>query len=375
MASAITGQGIFFDGATTARHNVIVELAPETLLVRGDDGTMLAQWRYDELETMSSPDDVLRLGKAGSPLLARLEVHDPQLAAAIDDFSVPVDRSGRTDRRMRTKVVAWSIAATVSLIVVAVFVVPQIATRLAPLVPYPLEHKIGVAIDRQARASLDTGHAGAAFECGNGPKETSGRAAFEKLMRQIETAAELPIPLNPAVVRKSDSNAITLPGGRVYVYKGLIDAAETPDELAGVIAHEVGHVAHRDGMRTVLQTAGISFLFGMLLGDFVGGGAVVLAAKTILQTSYSRDVEGAADNYGVALMDKIGGDARALGKILSRIAGTTHPGPRILLDHPETVERVAAIEAMAGKGHEVGPRRALLDRSEWAALKTICSGA
>jgi hypothetical protein len=166
--AAMTGQAIFFDGATTARHDVTVELAPDALLVRAADGTMLAQWRYDELDTMSSPDDVLRLGKAGSPLLARLEVHDPQLAAAFDDFSVPVDRSGRTERRMRTKVVAWSIAATVSLIVVAVVGVPQIATRLAPLVPYPLEHKLGVAIDRQARASLDTGHAGAAFECGNG---------------------------------------------------------------------------------------------------------------------------------------------------------------------------------------------------------------
>jgi Zn-dependent protease with chaperone function len=371
MASAITGQGIFFDGATTARHDVAVELAPQALRIRAADGTVLAEWRYDELETMSSPDDVLRLGKAGSPVLARLEVHDPQLAAAIDDFSVPVDRSGRAERRMRMKVVAWTLAATISLVAVAAFGVPLIATRLAPLVPYPLELKLGAAIDRQARASLDTGHAGAAFECGNGTKETSGRAAFEKLMRQIETAAELPIPLNPTVVRKSDSNAITLPGGRIYVFQGLIDAAQTPDELAGVIAHEVGHVAHRDGTRTVLQTTGISLLFGILLGDFVGGGAVVLAAKTILQTSYSRDVEAAADRYGVALMDAIGGDARALGSILSRIAGTTHPGPRILLDHPETRERVAAIEAIAGHG----PKRALLDTSEWAALKAICSGA
>jgi predicted Zn-dependent protease len=272
---------------------------------------------------------------------------------------------------MQMKVVAWTVAATVSLVLVAAVGVPLIATRLAPLVPHPLERRLGEAIDRQARGSLDTGHAGAAFECGNGAKETSGRAAFEKLMRQIETAAELPIPLNPAVVRKSDSNAITLPGGRIYVFQGLIDAAQTPDELAGVIAHEVGHVAHRDGMRTVLQTAGISLLFGILLGDFVGGGAVVLAAKTILQTSYSREVEAAADRYGVALMDKIGGDARALGAILLRIAGTTHPGPRILLDHPETRERVAAIEAMAGHG----PKRALLDTSEWTALKAICSGA
>jgi Zn-dependent protease with chaperone function len=371
-AMTTSGQAIFFDGATTARHDVTVELAPDLLHVRAADGTALADWRYDELEELSAPADVLRLGRIGNPVLARLEVRDPQLAAAIDELSLPVDRTGGIERRLRTKVIAWSIAATLSLLLVAIFGVPLIATELTPLIPYPLERKLGAAIDAQARATLDTRHAGAAFECGNVPKETAGRAAFEKLMHQIETAADLPIPLNPTVVRKPDSNAITLPGGRIYVFQGLIDAAATADELAGVIAHEVGHVAHRDGTRTVLQGAGLSVLFGTLLGDFFGGSALVYAAKTILQTSYSRDVEAAADGYGVELMQKIGGDPRALGTILLRIAGTTHPGPKILIDHPETRDRVAAIAAKAGP---VRPTRPLLDTSEWAALKTICAGA
>jgi len=373
-AAPTVGDAAFFDGATTARHAVRVELAPEAVVVRGADGTVLAQWRYDELETMSTPDDVLRLGRAGDSSLARLEVRDPQLAAAIDDRSLPVDRSGRSERRMRAKVILWSLAATASLLAVAIFGLPRIAGGLTPLVPYSVERRLGAAISTQARADLDTGHAGAAFECGNAPKEQPGRAAFDKLMGELTLAAGLPIPLIVAVVRKPDSNAITLPGGHIYVFQGLIDAARTPDELAGVIAHELGHVAHRDGTRTVLQGAGLSLMFGMLLGDFVGGGAVVFAGKTVLQTSYSRDVEAAADGYGVALMRKLGGDPRALATILARIAGTTHPGPRILLDHPETAERVAAIEAIVEAAPPVGPPRALLTKAEWAALKTICSG-
>jgi Zn-dependent protease with chaperone function len=373
-AAPVSGHGVFFDGATTARQNVTVELAPDAVVVRAADGTVRAEWRYDELETMSGPADVLRLGRAGDSGLARLEIQDPQLAAAIDDRSLPVDRSGRSERRMRAKVIFWSLAATASLLLVAIVGVPHIASQLTPLIPYSVERRLGAAINAQARASLDTGHAGAAFECGDAPKEQSGRAAFDKLMGELITAAALPIPLVVVVVRKPDSNAITLPGGHIYVFQGLIDAAQTPDELAGVIAHELGHVAHRDGTRTVLQGAGLSLMFGMLLGDFFGGGAVVFAAKTILQTSYSRDVEASADGYGVALMGKLGGDQRALGTILSRIAGSTHPGPRILLDHPETAERVAAIEAMARSAPAPAPARTLLTRSEWAALKTICSG-
>src|SRR5581483_9059372 len=107
------------------------------------------------------------------------------------------------------------------------------------------------------------------------------------------------------------ANAIALPGGHVYVFEGLIKQARSPDELAGVVAHELGHVAHRDGTRSLLQAAGLSFLFGVLLGDFTGGGLVVIAAKTAMQSAYTRKVEAAADAYSVDLVTRIGGDPRA----------------------------------------------------------------
>jgi hypothetical protein len=308
---------------------------------------------------------------AGNPVLARLEIKDPKLIAAIDARSAPVDRAERIERNLRGKVIFWTIAAAASLLLVGVVGVPLLAAEITPLIPFAIERKLGDTIDAQARATLDSGHQGAAFECGSAANEQGGRTAFDKLSAQLQAGAALPFPLKVMVVRKKDANAITLPGGHIYVFQGLIDKAQSPDELAGVIAHEMGHAAHRDSTRTLVESAGLSFLFGMLLGDFFGGGAVVYTSKTILQTSYSRAVEAAADAYGVMLMRKIGGDPRALGTILTRIAGSTHPGPKILIDHPETPDRVAAIERLAGSG----PTRPLLDGADWAALKTICSGA
>jgi Zn-dependent protease with chaperone function len=206
------------------------------------------------------------------------------------------------------------------------------------------------------------------LECGGSGTEKAGGAALGRLVQRLEAAAALPIPLTVTVIRQKDANAVALPGGHVYVFNGLIDKAENADEVAGVIAHELGHVAHRDGTRTVLQGAGLSFLFGMVLGDFVGGGAVVFGANTVLQMAYSRDVEAAADLYGVNLMQKAGGDARALGTILQRIAGAIEPGFKILLNHPETKERVAVIMRAA----RPAAGAAILDASEWAALKAIC---
>jgi Zn-dependent protease with chaperone function len=365
-----SGAGTFFDGTTSTPHDAMVELLPDALHIRSADGGELAVWPYDELEHLSSPDHVLRLGRRRNPVLARLDVQDPALAAAIDEKAGTIDRTGSTERRTRRKVVVWSMAATVSLVLVAVFGVPAIATRLAPLIPYGVEQKLGSAVDAEVRAMLDDRRLGDAFECGKAEVEQPGRAALDSLTARLAQAAALPLPLQITVVRKSDANAFALPGGRIYVFQGLVGSAERVDELAGVLAHEIGHVAHRDGTRSVLQGAGLSFLFGMLLGDFVGGGAVVVGTTTLLRLSYSREVEAAADLYAVRLMGKIGGDARALGTMLARIAGEKRAGPKILLDHPAAPDRIAAINAVTPSTSG----NTLLDAEQWAALKRICAG-
>jgi Zn-dependent protease with chaperone function len=364
------GTGIFFDGATSARRPVLLQLSPEGLVIRdAEDRDMLARWAYDRLEHLPAPDGVLRLGFAGSRVTARLEVHNMDLAHRIDEASVPVDRSGASERRSRLKVVGWSIAAMASLVSAAVFGVPALANQLAPLIPMRAERLLGDAVEKQVRQMLDKGPATRPFVCGSGTGEAAGQAAMAKLIGRLETQAGLPIALDAKVVRRGEANAIALPGGHIYVFEGLVDKAENPHELAGVIAHEIGHVANRDGTRSILQAAGLSFLFGMLLGDFVGGGAVVLGARAVLQSSYSREVESAADRFGVDLMARSGGDPRALGAVLTRISGNNHPGMDILADHPDTRSRVRIIDELS---KSASPPQSLLEPSEWAALKRIC---
>ncbi len=365
-----SGAGIYFDGRTSARHDAVVALSPSGLQIADRDGRLLAEWPYDEIEGLAAPGNVLRLGRRGSALLERLEILDPAFAAAIDARASHVDRAGTRQRRQRASVIGWSVAATVSLLLVGYFGVPAIAGRLAPLVPAAIDRKLGDAVDIQVRGILDTRSTGAAFECGKADAEKPGRAALDRLVRRLETAAALPSPLRSFVVRRPEANAMALPGGQVYVFRGLIAKADNADEVAGVIAHEIGHVAHRDGTKAVLQAGGLSFLFGMLLGDFVGGGAVVVAARTVLQSSYSREAEAAADVYGAELMNKAGGNARALASMLAKIGGATEPGMKILLDHPETKARIAAINKIAG-ARATTP---FLDAAEWTALKRICAG-
>ncbi len=366
-----SGAGTYFDGVTSARRDVVVELTTGGLQVSDRDGHLWAQWPYEEIEGLTAPDNMLRLGRRGSATLERLEIRDPAFAAEIDARSAHVDRTGALQRSQRMRVIGWSIGATASLLLVAWFGVPAIATRLTPLLPVTFESVLGDAVNAQVRGMLDIRKAGAAFDCGIAAAEIPGRIALDKLVRRLEAVAALPLHLRTNVVRRSEANALALPGGQVYVFQGLIAKADNADEVAGVIAHEIGHVAHRDGTKAVLEGGGLSFLFGMLLGDFVGGGAVVLAAKTVLQSTYTREAESAADAYGTELMNKTGGDARALASMLEKTGGATEPGMKILMDHPDTKARVAAINKSAAA---VSPSP-FLEAGEWAALKKICAGS
>jgi hypothetical protein len=371
-----SGPGTFYDGLTSDRHEVAVELDGDAVRISAPDGAMLAQWRFADISPLATPAGVLRVGLTDAKAAARLEIHDQALAAALLARANPSNRTGLTDRRTRVKVVAYSLAAIATLVGGAIWGVPLLADRIAPYLPIALEMRLGAMIDMQVRDVLDTSASGKPFECGGGdaaqgsaPKALAGRAAMAKLVGTLEGAAALPLPLRALVVRRSEVNAITLPGGRIYVFDGLLAKAKSVDEVGGVLGHEIGHVAHRDGTKSVLEAAGLSLLFGMLLGDFTGGGAVVIAARTVLSTSFSRAAEAAADEFGANLMYKVGADPHALGVFLVRISGPAIAAPHFLLDHPEAQVRADAINRVP----QPSSMKALLTPAEWDALKSICA--
>ena len=115
-----------------------------------------AKWPYDEIESLTAPDNILRLGRRGSATLERLEIRDPALGAEIDARAAHVDRTGSLQRRQRMSVIGWSLGATVSLLLVAWFGLPAIAMRLAPLLPAAVERKLGDTVNMQVRSMLDS---------------------------------------------------------------------------------------------------------------------------------------------------------------------------------------------------------------------------
>ena len=105
----------------------------------------------------------------------------------------------------------------------------------------------------------------------------AGQLAFAKLVNALRQSAGMDISVQSGVLSTPVPNAFALPGGRVYLSDGLLAKAENADEVAGVLAHELGHLRHRDNLRQLIYNGGTSFLIGLLFGDRLGGAGVRLA--------------------------------------------------------------------------------------------------
>lgn len=372
MAEVATpsGPAVYFDGVTSALRPVTVACGAAGLGIRDADGNMIAEWPYARLAHLNAPAHIFRIGLRNSDALQRLEIEDRDLTRAIDHACPNIERTDAAARAERRGVLILSFAAIASLLSVAIYGLPQIADRVGRLLPPQIEQSLGRAADARFRAEFDEGPEGMPFECGTAPGEAEGKRAFDKLMSRIEQAAGLHIPIQAVVVRRDEANAFSLAGGHVYVLRGLIDNARNVDEVAAIIAHELGHIANRDGVRSVLQSAGLSLIFGMLLGDFVGGAAVVGAAWLLLHATYSRRQEAAADDYAIRTLQALKVDPRALATFLGRVAVRSNERS-LFRGHPPVSERVARINANAPRHHASEP---LLDPDEWQALRRICAG-
>jgi len=147
------------------------------------------------------------------------------------------------------------------------------------------------------------------------------------------------------VVDNGDVNAFTLPGRHMVVFTGLIQYCKTPEELAGVISHELSHMEKGHILKKLSKEVGLSILFAITGGT--GSFEIIREVlKTISSTAFDREQETEADMHAVQLMSKSGFDPEHLANFLFRLSreGSDMPDEMILLStHPGSAERAASI--------------------------------
>lgn len=144
------------------------------------------------------------------------------------------------------------------------------------------------------------------------------------------------------------ANAFALPSGTIVITDELIELSKDDLEIIGVLAHEVGHVKHRHGLRSLYQSTGIYLLVSTLLGDVTSVSSVAASLPAVLiDAGYSRDFEREADEEAGEYLLQMTGSTQALQDMLSRLRDE-HGGDALsfLSSHPGTKERLENLERL-----------------------------
>ncbi|MEQ3708114.1 MAG: M48 family metallopeptidase [Tateyamaria sp.] len=373
--------GRFFDGESGQRLDVdlAVDTAAETLRLTHPDLPLGSQyWPLDAIRALADharTDQVVLTLRADAALdsglirTARLTVEDADMISILTRLCPDLKRrdvAQGTGRKVATRVGVAAAALGLMIFVI----LPAMANTLATLIPIEREVAYGKTVVNQMERFLGGKEVGG-LACTN----PDGRAALDKMTTRLTEAGDLRYDLNIGVFNHKMVNAFAAPGGQIVIMRGLLDRAETPDEIAAVLAHEIGHVEARDTTRNALRAAGSAGLLALVLGDFAGGSAVVVAAEYTLNASYTREAEAAADVFALNMMEAAGADAEALATFFDSLDGlerTLPDLPEYLSSHPETTDRAEAARTFAKTQGRTTP---ILDDKEWAALQNICKPA
>lgn len=165
-------------------------------------------------------------------------------------------------------------------------------------------------------------------------------------------------------------NAFALPDNSIIVTDDLIALADHPDELTGVIAHEIAHIEHNHVLTNVIRQIGAGIFFDVVFGGAGAGQAVAIASVNLAGLRYSRGDEADADRRGLDYLDAARVDAGGLARLFDRLSHEQGGDiPTLISSHPATAARAAAARARARPG--LAPS---LGMGDWRIVQSACAG-
>ncbi len=325
---------VYYDGQTAAAKTVEVRLyAPGALELR--DGFNVRRWSLDAVDIGAQ--------LAGRPAVVELPESQRLEIAAADRFYAALKRlPGQRNQwvhwlEQRWPLVVASLVMTVMLgFAFAQWGVPVVARALANATPEAADDLLGrEGLDLLDRFIFSPSQLDA-------DRQLELRALFADIADQI--AQEQTVRLE---FRSGDAigpNAFALPSGIVIMTDELVALAENDEEIAAVLAHEIGHVIHRHSLRILIQNSLVAGLVVAVTGDV--GSAANLAAGIptfLVQAAYSRDFEREADDVATDYLRRNQIDPARLGELLLRIEaqyGVNAEDTSLLSTHPSSRERL-----------------------------------
>jgi Zn-dependent protease with chaperone function len=355
-------QARYADGRAAVFHDVEVEFAPEKLVIRRGDAAL--EWAYGDLGRADDKNGyvVLKLKKpdTGERLMFG-DWYDDQLYAVAPHLAKP--RAQGVEGRATVAalaVTAWSLAAAF------LIGIPYAAEPMARAMPE--KYRTQIADISWSQVNTFTAHCDDADDATQIVNDLAYR-----IMERSNVAGRDDIWIT--IADADFPNAFALPDNSIVVTDELIGMAQHPDELTGVLAHEIAHIEHNHIMKNVVRQIGAGVFFDVVFGGAGAGQAIAIASVQLAGLRYSRGDETDADSRGMDYLDSASISTGGIAAMFDRLqkyeetAGLSDI-PRMLSSHPASEERAAAARQRAREGLDPS-----LNDRDWRIVRQACGGA
>lgn len=338
----------------------------------GDEKLGSMTWSFMEVSVVGVNDRYLKFESKGTSSPVALLVSDRGIVEAIERSGAPGallgklrDAAARRGRRRLAHGGLWfGVSAAAAVLLLSGWALFSWAfDKAVELVPVEWEVELGKA----AAASVLEEHR----VCTDPQVERAMQVLGTRLMAGVGAS---PYRFRVRVLDDEEVNAFALPGGYIFVNRGLIEESDGPGEVAGVLAHEIQHVLSRHGIENIVNRAGLMVAASVLVGDMGGIQEVLLYnAAALASMSYNREQEREADAGGLEIMYRAGLDVEGLPRFLEKLSeekGALDDALSILSTHPASSQRVERLrELIAARGAPSAKPLSI----DWDGLRGRCS--
>lgn len=360
-------EGYYLDGRTSARQRAAIRLMRGGIEITVADGPTL-WWPYADVRQTQGfyAGEQVRLEKGGEVPEALL-VSDPAFLSDLHDAAPEMAARFHDPARRRTRIKLTLLAALATVGLLAVLYlwgIPAMAAIVASRVPAAWEERLGrTVVDHLAPPRK---------RCA----DPAGLRVIEEIVARLSAAVPgSPYKIRVTVVNERGVNAFAAPGGHIVLLRGLVERTRTPEELAGVLAHELQHILRRHATRALLQHASTGLLLIAVTGDASGAMAYGLEGARVLGTlEYSRRNEEEADAEGMRMLLAAGIDPAGMIAFLESLGRDERQAPgllRYLSTHPGAGDRIARLRSLAAGAQR--PADKLLPDYDWQDMSRICA--
>jgi predicted Zn-dependent protease len=353
-------EGSLFDGRSAAETPVTVAIDRNTLLMSGPG--IRQSWPLNRVCAISdhTPGQPLRLRRRGWDG-SRLTLQDHAFVSELLR-KAPHLRAPPVHNRW-LQAALWVAGTAASITILAHLTLNFAPQRLAYLLPDRFRDELG----QRAEASLVEG----ARQCAS----PSGVRALEELVRALTQNGDDTPAFTVRVYDIDIMNAFAVPGGRIIITRELLQRAGSSSEVAGVLAHEMGHVHYRHSEAQLVRLVGLQVLISAMTGTS-GGDGVISAASIAAMLRFSREAETQADQFANERLNQTAIGTNGLRAFFKTVQSeeaetSSHFWTRIgnmMSTHPVTQDRIESLTQLP-EGKE--PRPPLSERA-WSDLQRIC---